>query len=62
MALVWLMLRTAAVLDAVKTDRRGVAALEYAVLAVGIVLSVVAASRTLGTNVSTIFGTVAGKL
>ena len=49
-------------LTAAADDRRGVAALEYAVLAVGVVLSVVAAGHTLGSNVSTLFGTIATKI
>ena len=39
-------------------DTRGITSLEYAVLALGIVLVIVAAARTIGTDVSTLFGTV----
>jgi Flp pilus assembly pilin Flp len=62
MELMWVAGSVARAVRAAAGERRGVAALEYAVLAVGIVLSVIAASRTLGSSVSTLFGTVATKL
>ncbi|MDA8249014.1 MAG: Flp family type IVb pilin [Rhodospirillales bacterium] len=39
-------------------DRKGVTALEYGVLAVGIVLVVATAAAALGTKLNTVFGTV----
>lgn len=39
-------------------DRKGVTAAEYAVLATGIVLVVGIAAASLGTRLSTIFGTI----
>ena len=47
-------------LERVKVDRRGVTAMEYGVIAAGIVIAVAAA--TLGTKVSTLFSTIGGKL
>jgi pilus assembly protein Flp/PilA len=41
---------------AATTDRKGVTAAEYAVLAVGIVLVVAVAAATFGTQLSTTFG------
>jgi Flp pilus assembly pilin Flp len=62
MQLTWVLSRAMTAVRALGGDRRGVAALEYAVLAVGIVLSVIAASRTVGGSVSSIFGSVATKI
>lgn len=46
----------------VLNDKDGVSSLEYAVLAVGIVLVVAVAATTLGGKVSTIFGTIGSSL
>jgi pilus assembly protein Flp/PilA len=43
-------------------DRRGVTALEYGVIAAGIVIAVAAAAKTVGTDVSTLFTNLAGSL
>ncbi|MFZ0019897.1 MAG: Flp family type IVb pilin [Acetobacteraceae bacterium] len=43
-------------------DRKGVTAMEYGVIAAGIVLVVATAAATLGTNVSALFTSIAGKL
>jgi pilus assembly protein Flp/PilA len=43
-------------------DRTGVTAMEYGVIAAGIVLVVATAAATLGTNVSALFTSIAGKL
>lgn len=43
-------------------DREGVTAMEYGVIAAGIVLVVATAAATLGTNVSALFTSIAGKL
>jgi pilus assembly protein Flp/PilA len=43
-------------------DREGVTALEYGVIAAGIVLVVATAAATLGTHVSTLFTSIGGKL
>ena len=43
-------------------DRKGVTAMEYGVIAAGIVLVVATAAATLGTNVSALFTNIAGKL
>jgi len=47
---------------ALLADKRGVSALEYAVLAVGIVLAVVAAAATLGGSVSGLFNQIGSSL
>jgi len=44
------------------SDEKGVSALEYAVLAVGIVLAVVAAASTLGGAVSGLFNKIGSSL
>jgi len=43
-------------------DREGVTAMEYGVIAAGIVLVVATAAATLGTNVSALFNNIAGQL
>jgi pilus assembly protein Flp/PilA len=43
-------------------DREGVTAMEYGVIAAGIVLVVATAAATLGTHVSTLFTSIGGKL
>jgi Flp pilus assembly pilin Flp len=43
-------------------DREGVTAMEYGVIAAGIVLVVATAAATLGTNVAALFNSSAGKL
>ena len=43
-------------------DREGVTAMEYGVIAAGIVLVVATAAATLGTNVAALFNSIAGKL
>jgi pilus assembly protein Flp/PilA len=49
-------------LERVKVDRKGVTAMEYGVIAAGIVLVVATAAATLGTKVSTLFGSIGSKL
>jgi pilus assembly protein Flp/PilA len=51
-----------ALLERVKVDRRGVTAMEYGVIAAGIVIAVAAAAATSGTKASTLFSTIGGKL
>jgi Flp pilus assembly pilin Flp len=46
-----------ALLERVKADRKGVTALEYGVIAAGIVVVVSAAAIALGTRLSNLFGT-----
>ena len=53
---------TFSLLERVKIDRKGVTAMEYGVIAAGIVLVVATAAATLGTKVSTLFGSIGGKL
>ena len=53
---------TFALLERVKVDRKGVTAMEYGVIAAGIVLVVATAAATLGTNVAALFNSIAGKL
>jgi pilus assembly protein Flp/PilA len=43
-------------------DRKGVTAMEYGVIAAGIVLVVATAASTLGTNVSALFTAIGGAL
>jgi pilus assembly protein Flp/PilA len=43
-------------------DRKGVTAMEYGVIAAGIVLVVAVAAATLGTQVSTLFTNIGAKL
>ena len=43
-------------------DREGVTAMEYGVIAAGIVLAVATAAATLGSDVSALFGSIAGSL
>ncbi len=43
-------------------DRKGVTAMEYGVIAAGIVIVVAAAAVTLGSSVSALFNNIAGKL
>ena len=51
-----------ALLERVKADRKGVTALEYGVIAAAIIVAISVVVGTLGTNLSTTFSTVAGKL
>jgi Flp pilus assembly pilin Flp len=51
-----------ALMERVKVDRKGVTAMEYGVIAAGIVIAVAAAAVTLGSKVSTLFGVLGGKL
>jgi pilus assembly protein Flp/PilA len=51
-----------ALFERVKIDRRGVTALEYGVIAAAIIVAIATVVGTLGTNLSTTFNTVAGKL
>ena len=51
-----------ALMERVKVDRAGVTAMEYGVIAAGIVIAVAAAAVTLGSKVSTLFGVLGGKL
>jgi len=53
---------TFALLERVKADRKGVTAMEYGVIAAGIVIAVAAAAATLGTNVSALFTKIGGSL
>ena len=53
---------TFALLERVKIDRKAVTAMEYGVIAAGIVLVVATAAAALGTKVSTLFGSIGGKL
>jgi pilus assembly protein Flp/PilA len=46
----------------VTADRRGVTAMEYGVIAAGIVIAVAAAAASLGTQVSGLFGAIGGSL
>ncbi|MGC1408120.1 MAG: Flp family type IVb pilin [Acetobacteraceae bacterium] len=48
--------------ERVKIDRKGVTAMEYGVIAAGIVIVVATAAASLGTKVSTLFSTIGGKL
>jgi pilus assembly protein Flp/PilA len=43
-------------------DRKGVTAMEYGVIAAGIVIAVAAAAASLGSNVSALFTTIGGSL
>ncbi len=47
---------------AIRTDRRGVTALEYALIAALIAVAIVGALRTLGTDLNTTFTTIASNL
>jgi pilus assembly protein Flp/PilA len=51
-----------ALLERVKVDRKGVTAMEYGVIAAGIVIIVATAAVSLGTKVSTLFANLGGKL
>ena len=51
-----------ALLARLMVDREGVTAMEYGVIAAGIVLVVATAAATLGTNVAALFNSIAGKL
>ena len=46
----------------VTADRKGVTAMEYGVIAAGIVLVVATAATTLGNDVSALFNSIAGQL
>ena len=47
---------------AIRADRRGVTALEYALIAALIAVAIVGALRTLGTDLNTTFTTIASNL
>jgi pilus assembly protein Flp/PilA len=49
-------------LSAGARDGRGVTAMEYGVIAAGIVIAVAAAAASLGSNVSALFTTIGGSL
>ena len=51
-----------ALLERGKVDRKGVTAMEYGVIAAGIVLVVATAAATLGSRVSTLFSSIGAKL
>ena len=51
-----------ALLAHLMVDRKGVTAMEYGVIAAGIVLVVATAAATLGNNVSALFTSIAGSL
>jgi pilus assembly protein Flp/PilA len=51
-----------ALLGHLMVDRKGVTAMEYGVIAAGIVLVVATAAATLGNNVSALFTSIAGSL
>ena len=51
-----------ALLERVKVDRKGVTAMEYGVIAAGIVIAVAAAAVTLGSKVSALFSSIGAKL
>ena len=51
-----------ALLERAKVDRKGVTAMEYGVIAAGIVIVVAANAATLGTKISTLFSTIGAKL
>ena len=53
---------TFALLERVKVDRKGVTAMEYGVIAAGIVIAVAAAAVTLGAKISTLFTNIGGSL
>ena len=53
---------TPSLLARLVVDRAGVTAMEYGVIAAGIVIAVAAAAVTLGSKVSTLFGVLGGKL
>jgi pilus assembly protein Flp/PilA len=46
----------------VTADRKGVTAMEYGVIAAGIVIAVAAAAASLGSNVSALFTSIGGSL
>lgn len=46
----------------VTADRKGVTAMEYGVIAAGIVIAVAAAAASLGSNVSALFTAIGGSL
>jgi pilus assembly protein Flp/PilA len=49
-------------LERVTVDRKGVTAMEYGVIAAGIVIVVATAAASLGSKVSTLFATIGVKL
>jgi Flp pilus assembly pilin Flp len=51
-----------ALMERVQVDRKGVTAMEYGVIAAGIVIAVATAAASLGSKVSTLFGSLGGKL
>lgn len=56
------MLDTYKILFAVLKDRKGVTALEYGVLAAGIVIAVAVAALALGSKLTTLFTTIGSSL
>ena len=53
---------TLSLLERVKVDRTGVTAMEYGVIATGIVIVVATAAASLGSKVSTLFSSIGAKL
>ena len=53
---------TFALLERVKVDRKGITAMEYGVIAAGIVIVVATAAGSLGSKVSTLFSSIGAKL
>ena len=51
-----------ALLERVKADRKGVTAMEYGVIAAGIVIAVAAAAVTLGSKITALFTAIGGSL
>ena len=49
-------------LERVKADRKGVTAMEYGVIAAGIVIAVAAAATTVGNDISALFTSIGGSL
>ncbi|MGA9014306.1 MAG: Flp family type IVb pilin [Acetobacteraceae bacterium] len=53
---------TFALLERVKADRKGVTAMEYGVIAAGIVIAVAAAAVSLGGKITALFTAIGGSL
>ena len=51
-----------AILERLKNDRKGVTALEYAVLAAGLVVAIAASATTLGGKLTSTFARISGAL
>ena len=51
-----------ALMERVKVDRKGVTAMEYGVIAAGIVIAVAAAAVTLGSKITALFTAIGGSL